>query len=643
MNDIEILAQIKDEYEQWFNYVQPKRQQFRERLKKRNNRWDDKISINLIANNIDVVIASRFTNAPKTKFISREWWIGQEEADNFTTVYEFDNRELNMWQVYYQKDQDILFFWVGILVDDWRDEARLMPKYRVVNPLSWIPDPIPTQTGRFDSQQYRWHWFNMITNINNLREKWDYDEVQVNKWIAQKFDNSSQQDRETYASAGNLNYAWTVESHNKNFVLDVYHHYTTIDWEKRLFVTDIDFTTIFKGKQLDAVLREEKLDKWLVPRPVMIEYYDPERWNPFGKSVPDLIEDKQNAINILYNLNIIKAKKIAMWWDYLVNSRLIKKWQLEQRSTAWKRYIYVDSFDADEKPLVNAMMQLPQDQTNPDTWTAVNALKQEAVSDTKIDQMQMWIVADKSMTKAEQQATQANANLLLSVKNNISGRFYKELAFQWWRSYQKNFKWAQKKFALLPSSFEWKWLEFKRDEFLSSQIPYILVWSKDDIEAKNTKLKQELLTLYPLVLNDPDVMPISKKIMSRMNMRLSWFTNDVIYSIYPMDADERMAKQYLEIINMWELPKSLFARAEAWPNFYLTVWLYLQKADESDNKDKVLWLLQEYMIQQNIQQNMMMQDNTLANSAANINMAQGAQQQWQWLIARNQPQEEFTQ
>lgn len=58
----------------------------------------------------------------------------------------------------------------------------------------------------------------------------------------------------------------------------------------------------------------------------------------------------------------------------------------------------------------------------------------------------------------------------------------------------------------------------------------------------------------------------------------------------------------------------------------MTCWLYLQKADDSDNKDKVLDVLQEYMIQQSIQPQPVMQENSMANSAANINMAQQAQQ-----------------
>ncbi len=40
---------------------------------------------------------------------------------------------------------------------------------------------------------------------------------------------------------------------------------------------------------------------------------------------------------------------------------------------------------------------------------------------------------DKSMTKAESQQIQANANMQLSVKNTVKQRFYRDYYFQRWR------------------------------------------------------------------------------------------------------------------------------------------------------------------------------------------------------------------
>ena len=162
-----------------------------------------------------------------------------------------------------------------------------------------------------------------------------------------------------------------------------------------------------------------------------------------------------------------------------------------------------------------------------------------------------------------------------------------------------------------------------------------------EIEAKNAKLKQELLTLYPIILNDQIVLPISKKILSRLNLRLSWFTNDIIYSIYHIDAEERTAKSYVEIINANKVPKSIFARPWASENYYFTCRLYLQKCNDNEAKEKVLNVLQEYMIEQGLQQQTITAQNAIANSATNINMAKQAQQQWQNIVNRWQTSQSF--
>ena len=54
-------------------------------------------------------------------------------------------------------------------------------------------------------------------------------------------------------------------------------------------------TEIFYKEELKPVTKEEKLDPTLIPRPVLLNYYDPVRWNPFGTSICDKVEDKQNA------------------------------------------------------------------------------------------------------------------------------------------------------------------------------------------------------------------------------------------------------------------------------------------------------------------------------------------------------------
>jgi len=67
-----LLSQVKNEYALGFQYVEKKRTQFRERIKKRNNQSKGKINITLIANQIDTLISSSYTDLMTVKFVSRD-------------------------------------------------------------------------------------------------------------------------------------------------------------------------------------------------------------------------------------------------------------------------------------------------------------------------------------------------------------------------------------------------------------------------------------------------------------------------------------------------------------------------------------------------------------------------------------------
>jgi hypothetical protein len=79
---------------------------------------------------------------------------------------------------------------------------------------------------------------------------------------------------------------------------------------------------------------------------------------------------------------------------------------------------------------------------------------------------------------------------------------------------------------------------------------------------------------------------------------------------------------YLNMVNLWEEPKSLFKRTDL---DYYTVWLYMQKAEDSDLKEKILQKLQWLLLELGEgQPTIPVANNEMANSAANIMMAQWA-------------------
>ena len=620
MDKSAILTQIQREYALGLNYVRPVRIRYRDRIMKWNPQSKNGgkiININMVGNYIDTLIASFFTNGVKCKFISRQGWIWEEEAENLNAVAEFDEREWATQQLKYQVEQDSLFFGVGILNKTGFDHNTLTNTWRCVNPLSWIPDPLPTQTGQFDGKNYRFHWFCMLTNIHDVKDI--YDNKAINRWFAKQYNMEQNLNRLAYqnkAGTGPI----VVSEIMDNFALDIYVHYTIINGRKWKFVTSADMSEIFYQEELKPVTKEEKLDPTLIPRPILLNYYDPVRWNPFGTSICDKVEDKQNAKSILANLSLMKAKREATWWDFLVNSRLIKNKEELKKKTFDQRLLFIDENEIGTQPIQNAMYELPQSQIKTDVWNMMSWLETEAKYDSKIDSLQQWLMPDKSMTKAEAQQLQANANMQLSVKNTIKQWFYRDYYFQRWRWYLENFRDGEKKWVLLNADFEWTGQSLEKDQFITKQMPYIMVGATEDINAISEQQKNTLMTLYPIITNDPDIKPVNKTIFKRLYLRATGLKPNTINSIFSYTASERIAKSYVDMVNLWEEPTSLFKRTDI--DFY-TVWLYMQKAEDGELKDKILNKLQWLLLELWEWEPQMPMQNEMANSAANIMMAQG--------------------
>ena len=620
MDKSAILTQIQREYALGLNYVRPVRIRYRDRIMKWNPQATKSakiININMIWNYIDTLIASFFTNWVKCKFISRNWWVWEEEAQNLNAVAEFDEREWATQQLKYQVEQDSLFFGVWILNKTWFDHVTKTNTWKAINPLSWIPDPLPTQTWQFDWKNYRFHGFCMLTNIHDVKDK--YDKAAINRWFAKQYNMEDTLTREAYQNKAGT-WPIIVDEIEDNFALDIYTHYTIIDWKKWKFVLSADMTEIFYQEKLKPVTKEEKLDESLIPRPIMLNYYDPVRWNPFGTSICDKVEDKQNAKSILANLSLMKAKREATWWDFLVNSRLIKNKEELQKKTRDQRYLFIDENEIGTQPIQNAMYELPQSQIKADVWNMMSWLDNEAKYDSKIDSLQQWIMPDKSMTKAESQQIQANANMQLSVKNTVKQRFYRDYYFQRWRGYLENFRDSEEKWVLLNADFAWTGKSLSRDQFVTKQMPYIMVWATEDINAISEKDKNNLMMLYPIITNDPEIKPVNKAIFKRLYLRAVWLKPNTINSIFDYTPQEKLAMDYVWMVNMNYKPTSLFKRTDI---DYYTVRLYMQKAEDGELKEEIIQKLQWLLLELWEQPTMQMW-NEMANSAANIMMAQAA-------------------
>ena len=632
-----LLAQIDREYQEWFDYVVNKRNQYRDRVIRWNKQAKDpnKININMIANAEDVLIASSYTDWLTVNFASADGWMSADKADNLNYLAEFDNEDQEYQQMYYQKEQDRYFFWVGIRYRYGWDDVKKMPKFMVINPLSWIPDPIPSQTWAFDGSGYRFHWFEFTTTIMDLIADWSYDKEQLDTVVWSYFSPETQQNWVAYASAYNYVMPTCCDDLKTNFSLDVYHHFTNFNGKKYIVTLTNWRRTVLRIKEIEPVLKEEKKNPSMIQFPIILNYWKPRRNDPFGESICDKLDDKQIAKTILFNLNIIKAKKEALWWDFIWNSRLIKNREDILKPTTNGRNIFVDTVE----PLSNVGMELPRSQIKADSINMISALENEAMHDTNIDSLQQGIVSGWRTTATESQIAQANSNIIWLLNNKVNAWGDKRFWFERWKGYQENFSEVDEKSAVIISNFEVKSLTLKKDDFFTRNIPHIILATKADLQSKNEKEQIFWDKYLWMMLNNPSTPDVSKRIAQRMCYRCNGKTPNEINVLVPLENDETVAMQFVDMINLNVVPQSMFK----YPREYLrTFWVYFQKAENTKAKDVVLQAIRNAMVNMPLQQAQNPQFTEMANSSSNIAMSQAMQKAdktitsrqdlipWQW-------------
>ena len=624
-----LLAQIDREYQSWFDYVVNKRNQYRDRV----IRWDkqakdpNKININMVANAIDTLIASSYTDWLTVNFASADGWMSADKADNLNYMAEFDNNEQDYQQLYYQKEQDRYFFWVWIRYRYGWDDVRKMPKFMVINPLSWIPDPIPSQTWAFDGTWYRFHGFEFTTTMMDLIADGSYDKEQLDTVVWQYFSPETQQNWVAYASAYNYVIPTCCDELKTNFSLDVYHHFTNFDGKKYVVTLTNARKTVLRIKELEPILDEEQKNPNMIEFPIILNYWKPRRNDPFGESVCDKLDDKQIAKTILFNLNIIKAKKEALGGDFIWNSRLIKNRDDILKPTTNGRNIFVDTMEN----LQNVGMELPRSQIKADSINMISALENEAMHDTNIDSLQQGIVSGGRTTATESQIAQANSNIIWLLNNKVNAWGDKRFWFEWWKWYQENFSEVDEKKAVIVSNFEIKSLTLKKDDFFTKQIPHIILWTKADLQSKNEKEQIFRDKYLWMMLNNPSTPDVSKRIAQRMCYRCNGKTPNEINVLVPLENDETVAMEFVNMLNLNHVPHSIFQ----YPKEYLrTFWVYFQKAENTKAKEVVLQAIRNAMVNMPLAQTPNPQFTEMANSSSNIAMSQAMQSADKNIVSR---------
>lgn len=572
----DLLIQVQTEKKEGLNFVEKKRSKFRKRLELYNNiSWDDKkIYSRKIFSTIQTLLWVSYEDAMTVKFS----WIqlqDDELANNIENLANFDQTEMSLDRINYQKEWDRFFYWVWIRVLDHWDTDRKVPVFKVVDPLSWIPDPYWNIWDWF-----RYHWFQLELTDNDLNP----DVYNNTELLLTESDLELEETKNKYNEVRLLQDTTTNKNKNKSWVYWIYNHYTQIHWEKYLVTTWNRDSIILRCERIEPVTASEKKNKSVIPFPIILNYYSPFKWDPFWVSVPDLLEDKQKAEQLFLNLDRIKTENEA-WWDFfLYDQNAIKNINELKTPSKWPKFL-----KADLRHNPNPITEVRKAAVKQDSIYIRDALNNQSALDIWLDNRALWVSGWNNITATESQTVQRNANIRLLLGNKINQWWERDFWNMWLRAYKEYFKPTDKKNILLNNAFWNIVYTVKHKDIATWWDIDVKIVNKSDTEALEEKERLWFMATVQTILADPNKPIISKAFAERKMHRLNWVSKEEISVLVPPSIEEMQANQDVALLNEDE---------DVWPiedlnEDHLTYIIIYQRAIDTPAKRRAIERRQE--------------------------------------------------
>ncbi len=620
LNKANVIEQVNREYELSIDTVRQKREVFRQRFKLYNdqNKDPEKISINLVYATIQSILATTYDDEILVQFLWRTT-ADQDTAEIWNNLAKFDQDEMWLDKIYHklQKNRWLTWVWIRVM-NSWNEETNT-PTTQVIDTLSWIPDP----NWSYSAQDFRWHWFEIQRTKNELKNDKMY--FNVNKIWNKVEEERERTKREKKQTAGLIyqdeKFSWD------NTLCNIYNHYTTINWEKYWIALANNRSELVWIHKLEPVLDVEKKDPSKIPFPIVLNYFDPEEWNPYWNSLIDLLEDKQRMQSKFANLMMRKAVREWLGNNILYDKNLIPNRTDLTRPSLWPKLIWVDW----RKGAISwAMIEMPTASVPASNFNLFDFIQQNASLASWLDTRSLWVSVGQNITATEAQQIQANANLRLILLNKVNFWGEKEFWKLWYREYKANFK--KEKYIRIKT---WLWIKpisIKQDKFDTQIDPDIKISSKAEVKTRRKQEWANLMALLPLIEQNPNIPEISKLFYLRNILKYNWVDNELIEIYVPPTVDEKTAYEELNLLNNNELWKPLIPSLDQDHLAYIIIYSQALNTDAKYTAIEARW--EAYKASKQQAQQQQQQGRTAVQNMATNQLLSHATQNQQEPISR---------
>lgn len=538
MRKRDIIRQVRNEYEEARSYLEPWKERKTQQLRLMNNlqRSVQSIASTMLPSYFNRVFSAIYSNTPSVKFVP-----GNDTelyaTSNLNKMAISDAQEMGMSMLDYDWSWDACFYGRGYLETLRWVKSRMITQPEVINPMFFQYDP-------YFAEKKNWRYYDKWKLVNKHELEMLIEDGLITK-------NIGIDDIETGVDP----YIWTwkiqaelakgvnppatdtmVPSSN---IYQILEHFTYIDGKKSIVWTNRSITKVLRVEPLDLNDNPDRPGESEWPITIKVIFREPHSSAPVG--VPDLIEDKQRAKNVLLNLGYTAVKdEVNPIYEY-VPEDLINPSQLFQRQIS--QHISVKKLGS-VKPLET------KGSMSSSSLAFLGILGQESADVLGTGQPPQ--IGQKKKSATQDQILQQIADLAQSLQQKLAQEGVKEFWGTWYQRLINNKKDGDVKMVALTDALGTTFEQIELDKIKTLYPPRVLILNVKEAEYKEMVERRELAGQMKLL---EGILPPGSMRLFLKNIYFPKFKtldNSSIDLVLPKTSDEIVAEQENEALSAGE-------------------------------------------------------------------------------------------
>lgn len=538
------VDQVKQEYQEGMNFLIARKERWVRQLILQNNlqRSEQSIASTMLFSFFTRAFSNLYDDKLQVKFVPTSD-SDYRSTTGLSLLQQHDYQEMDKASIDYDWTWDTLFFGQGYCETLNFDKARKILVPHVINPLVMIYDPFFS-----DHQAWRYYGKWVLRSKSVLMQMKAKGELAADLNIESLPTGVEEQIwsydvRRVAAKSGTAN---SSETASPNGIYQIYEHFThDPDTGKKVIVwTDKNISTILRTEELKD--GDAEMTDW----PLAVKKCFREPHSTISTSLPDIIEDKHRALNVLYNLSYIAAKDEANP-IYVYRENGIKDVaQLFQRQV--DQHIATKG-DADPSTVISPLRKASA--ISGSIAQFISILRSESGEAIGTTQVSPPLQRGKK-TATESALLQQVSDLVSSLQGKTMAQGEREFWSQWYQRYLHNMKDGDIKIINVMNIDGVNFESITLDHIKTKYPPRVEVKSSKEAEMKSMVARKDIMTLFP-TLAKTLAPKESRLFMKDIFLPKFDIPVDTIDSLYPKTLEEIKAQQENGLIEKGRLPMIL--------------------------------------------------------------------------------------